>query len=88
TWLMTAKGTRTMAPLILDVHGGPNASFGPTPWLEMNALADAGFHVIWANPRGSVSYGEKYAKDLEGVWGGPDGSDWMTIIDWAVEQGL
>jgi len=88
TWLMTAKGTRTMAPLILDVHGGPNASFGPTPWLEMNALADAGFHVIWANPRGSVSYGEKYAKDLEGVWGDPDGSDWMTIIDWAVEQGL
>jgi len=88
TWLLTAKGNRTKAPLVLDVHGGPNSSFGPTPWLEMNALADAGIHVIWANPRGSVSYGEKYAKDLEGLWGGPDGSDWLTIIDWAVNEGI
>ena len=88
TWLMTARGSRTKAPLVLDVHGGPNSSFGPTPWLEMNALADAGIHVIWANPRGSVSYGEKYARDLEGVWGDPDGSDWLTIIDWAVNEGL
>jgi dipeptidyl aminopeptidase/acylaminoacyl peptidase len=86
TWLLTAKVSRTKAPLILDVHGGPNASFGPTPWLEMNALADAGFHVIWSNPRGSVSYGEQYARDLEGVWGDPDGSDWMRIIDWAVDE--
>ncbi len=88
TWLMTVNGKRTKAPLVIDVHGGPNASFGPTPWLEMNALADAGFHVIWSNPRGSVSYGEDYAKALEGVWGDPDGSDLMTIIDWAVDQGL
>lgn len=86
TWLLTAKGNRTMAPLIIDVHGGPNSSFGPTPWLEMSALADAGFHVIWSNPRGSVSYGEQYARDLEGVWGDPDGSDLMRIIDWAVDE--
>ena len=89
TWLLTAKGRRTKAPLIIDVHGGPNSSFGPTPWLEMNALADAGFHVVWSNPRGSVSYGEQYARDLEGSWGDPDGSDLMRIIDWAVdEQGI
>ena len=89
TWLMKANGNRAKAPMIIDVHGGPNASFGPTPWLEMNALADAGFHVVWSNPRGSVSYGEQYARDLEGVWGDPDGSDLMRIIDWAVdEQGI
>jgi dipeptidyl aminopeptidase/acylaminoacyl peptidase len=87
-WLVPANGSRTKAPLVIDVHGGPNASFGPTPWLEMNALADAGIHVIWSNPRGSVSYGEKFAKDLEGAWGDPDGSDLLTIVDWAVGEGL
>ncbi len=86
TWLLTARGSRTKAPLIIDVHGGPSASFGPTPWLEMSALADAGFHVIWSNPRGSVSYGEDYARALEGVWGDPDGSDLLRIIDWAVDE--
>ena len=87
TWLVPANGDRkTKAPLVIDVHGGPNSSFGPTPWLEMNALADAGIHVIYCNPRGSVSYGEKYAKDLEGVWGDPDGSDLLRVIDWAVDE--
>ena len=87
TWLLPANGNRqAIAPLVIDVHGGPNSSFGPTPWLEMNALADAGVHVIYCNPRGSTSYGEKYAKDLEGVWGDPDGSDLLRIIDWAVDE--
>jgi dipeptidyl aminopeptidase/acylaminoacyl peptidase len=86
--MLTANGNRIKAPLVIDVHGGPYASFGPTPWLEMNALADAGIHVIWSNPRGSTSYGEKYARDLEGVWGQPDGSDLLTILEWAVEQDL
>jgi dipeptidyl aminopeptidase/acylaminoacyl peptidase len=88
TWLLTAKGQRTKAPLVLDVHGGPNASFGPTPWLEMNALADAGLHVIWCNPRGSVGYGEEYSKAVHGRWGEPDSTDLLTVIDWAIEQGL
>ncbi len=88
TWLLHANGDRTRAPLVIDVHGGPNSSFGPTPWLEMVALADAGFHVVYCNPRGSVSYGETYAHDLEGRWGDPDGSDLLRVIDWAVEQGL
>ena len=87
TWLVPANGDRkTRAPLVIDIHGGPNSSFGPTPWLEMTALADAGIHVIYCNPRGSVSYGEKYARDLEGVWGDPDGSDLLRVIDWAVDE--
>lgn len=87
-WLLPAKGERTKAPLVVDVHGGPYSSFGPTPWLEMNALADAGIHVIFSNPRGSTSYGEEYAKALEGLWGDPDGEDLLAIIEWAVAEGL
>jgi acylaminoacyl-peptidase len=88
TWLLSAHGNRQKAPLVINVHGGPNASHGPTPWLEMTALADAGLHVVWCNPRGSTSYGEGYARALEGRWGEPDGSDLLRVLDWAVEQGL
>jgi len=76
----------TSDALVIEVHGGPNSSFGPTPWLSMTALADAGINVIYCNPRGSVSYGEKFARDLEGKWGDPDGSDLLRVIDWAVDE--
>jgi dipeptidyl aminopeptidase/acylaminoacyl peptidase len=88
TRLLLARGSRTKAPLVVDVHGGPSASFGPTPWLEMNALADAGFHVLWPNPRGSVSYGEEFARALYGGWGEVDASDVLRVVEWAVQEGL
>lgn len=89
TRVLLAHGRRTKkAPLVIDVHGGPSASFGPTPWLEMNALADAGFHVVWPNPRGSVSYGEDYARALDRKWGEVDASDVLRVVEWALAEGL
>ena len=87
-WLVAAKGRRNNRPLVLQVHGGPHASYGPTPWLEMLALADAGIHVMYANPRGSLSYGEEFARSLHGRWGDPDGSDLLALVNWAVDEGL
>ena len=88
TRFLLAHGSRTKAPLVVDVHGGPSASFGPTPWLEMNTLADAGFHVVYPNPRGSTSYGEEYARAVKGQWGTVAASDVLRVVDWAVEEGL
>jgi acylaminoacyl-peptidase len=88
TWTLPGRGAGRRGPAVLVVHGGPNASFPPVPWLEMLALSDAGFRVLWSNPRGSTSYGEKYARSLDGVWGGPDSSDLLHIVDWAVDGGL
>jgi dipeptidyl aminopeptidase/acylaminoacyl peptidase len=87
-WLLRANGKAGKAPLVVAVHGGPNLSYGPTPWLEMSALAGAGFHVVWSNPRGSTGYGEAYARAIAGRWGDKDASDIMRVADWAVEQGL
>lgn len=87
-WLVAATGARTNRPLVLQVHGGPHASYGPTPWLEMLALADSGIHVMYANPRGSLSYGEEFARSLHGRWGDPDGSDLLALVDWAIDEGL
>jgi dipeptidyl aminopeptidase/acylaminoacyl peptidase len=74
--------------LILHVHGGPYLAHGPLPWIEMAALADAGFHVLAANPRGSVGYGEDYAKAIHGAWGEVDQADFLRLVDWAVAAGL
>jgi dipeptidyl aminopeptidase/acylaminoacyl peptidase len=74
--------------LILHVHGGPYLAHGPVPWIEMVALADAGFHVLAANPRGSVGYGEEYAKAIHGAWGEIDQADFLRLVDWAIRDGL
>ena len=54
----------------------------------MVALADAGFTVLYGNPRGSQGYGEAFAKAIEGNWGEADDSDLMRLVDWALRQKL
>ncbi|MFN2470007.1 MAG: alpha/beta fold hydrolase [Gaiellaceae bacterium] len=85
-FLWRARGRRR--GLVLHVHGGPYLAHGPVPWLEMAALADAGFHVLGANPRGSVGYGEAYARAIHGAWGEADESDFLRLADWATRNGL
>ncbi len=89
-WLLPARDDREhkRGPMVVGVHGGPNLSYGPTPWLELNALADAGFHVLTCNPRGSTGYGEAYARAIDGHWGGKDASDVLRVVEWAIEEGL
>ena len=86
-WVVRPRGRRSKG-LVLQIHGGPHCAHGPTPWLEMVALADAGFTVLYGNPRGSVGYGETFAKAIEGNWGEADDSDLMRLVDWAIRQKL
>jgi acylaminoacyl-peptidase len=86
-WVVRPRGRRSKG-LVLQIHGGPHCAHGSAPWLEMVALADAGFTVLYGNPRGSVGYGEAYAKAIEGNWGEADDSDCMRLVDWAVRKGL
>jgi acylaminoacyl-peptidase len=86
-WLLRARGHRK-APLVVQVHGGPHAAHNPTPWMEMLALADAGFHVVWANPRGSTSYGEPFARAIDAAWGDADASDLLLMVDRIVSMGV
>lgn len=89
-WVVPARGAEsgTPGPAILHIHGGPHNSYGPTPWLEMLALADAGFTVLYPNPRGSTGYGEAFARAIHGAWGETDAPDHLRIVEWAVEQGI
>jgi dipeptidyl aminopeptidase/acylaminoacyl peptidase len=86
-WVVRPRGRRSKG-LVLQIHGGPHCAHGPAPWLEMVALADAGFTVLYGNPRGSQGYGEAFGKAIEGNWGEADDSDLMRLVDWALRQKL
>lgn len=88
TWLLRARGVEGAAPTVIQVHGGPHLAHGPTPWLEMLALADAGINVLYANPRGSMGYGEAFSKPVHTAYGDADGVDILRLVEWAIEKGI
>ncbi|MCA9877241.1 MAG: S9 family peptidase, partial [Thermomicrobiales bacterium] len=88
-WLVERTGGAAgPGPLVVQIHGGPHAAHGPTPWLEMLALADAGYAVLYPNPRGSSGYGEAFAAAAHGAWGPVGSADVLRCVEWAVEQGI
>jgi dipeptidyl aminopeptidase/acylaminoacyl peptidase len=75
-------------PLILEIHGGPYAAYGPNYSTELLRYAAAGYVVLFANPRGSTSYGEAFTNLIHHAYPGNDYDDLMTGIDAAIEQGF
>ena len=73
-------------PLVLDVHGGPASfyGYGFTPLHQ--CLATHGFLVVYANPRGSTSYGRDFATADYDDWGGEDYRDLMAVVDATLER--
>lgn len=74
-------------PLILEIHGGPFASYGPL-WSDDDQLyAAAGYVVVYANPRGSTSYGEQFANEIDRAYPGHDYDDLISVVDAAIATG-
>jgi dipeptidyl aminopeptidase/acylaminoacyl peptidase len=44
-------------------------------------LVSNGFLVVFANPRGSSSYGRRFTQQVVGDWGGEDFQDLMAVVD-------
>jgi dipeptidyl aminopeptidase/acylaminoacyl peptidase len=59
-------------PLILEIHGGPVANYGDRFSVEKQLLASAGYVVLYANPRGSTSYGEEFGNLIHYNYPGND----------------
>lgn len=87
-WLMhpPAIDRARRAPLVLSVHGGPHAAFGPGFTPVHQVLAGAGYRVLYVNPRGSSSYGADFVAAVNGDWGGEDYLDLMAALDAAIER--
>ena len=68
-------------PLILEIHGGPFAAYGPHFSTDNQLYAAGGYAVLSANPRGSTSYGEAFAQEIDKAYPGNDYDDLMTLVD-------
>jgi len=74
-------------PTILEMHGGPYASYGPTFSADYELYAAAGYIVLYGNPRGSTSYGEEFANTIYNNYPSQDYDDLMSMVDTAIQKG-
>ena len=75
-------------PLILEIHGGPFADYGPRFSMEVQLMAAAGYVVAYINPRGSTSYGADFANKIHHAYPGNDYYDLISGVDMLIERGL
>jgi len=89
-WIMTppAFDPARKYPLILEIHGGPFAAYGPNFASELQLYAAAGYVVVYANPRGSTSYGETFANLVDKNYPSQDFDDLMSVVDAAIAKGF
>ena len=73
-------------PMILEIHGGPFAMYGPTFSPEIQRYAAEGYVTVYVNPRGSTGYGEEFAQLINLAYPGQDYDDLMSIVDHLVAQ--
>ncbi|SEL05055.1 S9 family peptidase [Parapedobacter koreensis] len=80
----------TKYPLLLEIHGGPSAMWGPgeaSMWHEFQYFCAQGYGVVYSNPRGSGGYGEAFLRANMNNWGAGPTSDVLTSLDKAVAEG-
>ncbi|WOJ97118.1 S9 family peptidase [Congregibacter brevis] len=75
-------------PTILWLHGGPAAQFSYSFRDNAHLFAANGYVVIMPNPRGSVGYGEAFAKGTVAAWGEKDVQDVLAAVDHGIEMGI
>ncbi|MFD1144896.1 prolyl oligopeptidase family serine peptidase [Larkinella insperata] len=67
-----ATGSGKKYPLLLNMHGGPTAMWGPgefSMWHEHQYFCAQGYGVVYANPRGSGGYGIEFQRANIRDWG-------------------
>ena len=74
-------------PLILEIHGGPWAADGPSVSTDDQLYAAAGYVVLYANPRGSTSYGQAFEDEIDKNYPSHDYDDLMSAVDAAIATG-
>ncbi|MFG6445737.1 S9 family peptidase [Microbacterium sp. P07] len=79
-WVATPAGEGPF-PVILQVHGGPYASYGIRVFDETQVLVDAGYAVVYCNPRGSAGYGRAHGRAIRQAMGTVDYTDIQDFLD-------
>ncbi len=74
-------------PLLLEIHGGPFAAYGPHFAAEIQLYAAQGYVVLYTNPRGSTSYGAEFANLIHQNYPSKDYDDLMSGVDAVIKRG-
>ncbi|MHA7858161.1 MAG: prolyl oligopeptidase family serine peptidase [Henriciella sp.] len=69
------------APMIMEIHGGPFAMYGPYFASEIQRFAAEGYVTVYVNPRGSTGYGADFAMAIDLAYPGYDYEDLMSVVD-------
>jgi len=88
-WLIKPPGfdPGTKYPLLLEIHGGPAATYGVGWFHEFQYFAAQGYVVVYCNPRGSQGYGEAFCTSIYQDWGTKPTMDVMAAVDHVISQG-
>lgn len=88
-WIVKPPGfdPRKKYPLILEIHGGPNTSYGNNFSAEIQLYAASGYVVLYTNPRGSTSYGTPFVHEIHHKYPGEDYDDLMSGVDAVISRG-
>lgn len=74
------------APMIMEIHGGPFAMYGPYFASEIQRFAAEGYVTVYVNPRGSTGYGADFAMAIDLAYPGYDYEDLMSVVDELIER--
>ena len=90
SWILLPPGYQegTRVPTILEIHGGPYASYGPHFSTDYQLYAAAGYAVLYTNPRGSTGYGQNFADGIEKTYPDSNTADLLAAVDAAVASGI
>jgi len=86
-WLDDGKGIPSKTvPLVIHVHGGPNArdSWGFSS--EVQWLANRGYAVLNVNYRGSTGFGKNFSNAGDGEWARKMQDDLADGVKWAIDN--
>lgn len=72
-------------PTILMIHGGPFSQYTHAVFDEVQVLAQAGYAVVYGNPRGSSGYGAAHGRVLQGAFGEVDTEDVLALLGAALD---
>lgn len=80
------KGTKV--PLLLRIHGGPNAQDQHSFNLERQMFSAHGYAVLAVNYRGSSGRGQKFSRAIFADWGNYEVQDLLAGVDHVVKMGV
>jgi dipeptidyl aminopeptidase/acylaminoacyl peptidase len=85
-WLYRPRDASGRIPVVLAIHGGPEAQERPLYNPLYQYLVSRGIAVLATNIRGSTGYGKTYQRLIQRDWGGGDLKDWDHAVRWLHEQ--